>query len=194
MSERIVVVGNGQWPSESVWIDLIVNADKVVALDGAADRINCDIVIGDLDSWSGIGEQEVIKLEGQDDTDLAKALKRFDVSDVFGIEGDRLDHKLAAFTALFEAGSNATIHLEGWKARRVSVNGVNLEVDIGANVSLFAYGKVLGIHTSGLLHSLDGDDLETSSRGVHNEATDNHVKISHASGDLLVIWQTNIAD
>ena len=189
MSERIVVVGNGQWPSERVWFELIANADKVVALDGAADRINCDIVIGDLDSWSGIGEQEVIKLEGQNDTDLAKALKRFDVSDVFGIEGDRLDHRLAAFTSLFEANSNATIHLEGWNARRVSANGTKLEVEIGANVSLFAFGKVLAIHTSGLLHPFKGDNMETSSRGVHNEATDNHVKISHESGDLLVIWQ-----
>ena len=194
MSERIVVVGNGKWPSERVWMELMANADKVVALDGAADRINCDVVIGDLDSWSGIGEQEVIKLEEQDDTDLAKALKRFDVSDVFGIEGDRLDHRLAAFTSLFEANSNATIHLEGWNARRVSTNGTSLEVTIGANVSLFAFGKVLAIHTSGLLHPLDGDNMETSTRGVHNEATDTNVKIRHESGDLLVIWETNIAD
>ncbi len=194
MSERIVVVGNGKWPSERVWSKLIADADKVVALDGAADRINCDIVIGDLDSWSGIGEQEVIKLDGQDDTDLAKALKRFDVSDVFGIEGGRLDHSLAAFTALFEADSNATIHLEGWSGCRVPVDGAKIEVDIGANVSLFAFGKVTAIHTSGLLYSLGGEDMETSTLGVHNEATDNHVKISHQGVDLLAIWQTNIVD
>jgi len=189
VSERIVVVANGQWPSERVWVELIANADKVVALDGAADRINCDIVIGDLDSWSGIGELEVIHIKGQDDTDLAKALKRFDVNDVFGIEGDRLDHRLAAFTALFETDSNATIHLDGWNARRVPADGTILEVEIGANVSLFAFGKVSAIYTSGLLHSLDGDDMVTSSRGVHNEVTANRVNISHSGGDLLVIWQ-----
>ena len=36
--------------------------------------------------------------------------------------------------------------------------------------------------------------METSTLGVHNEATDNHVKISHQGGDLLAIWQTNIVD
>ncbi len=190
MAERIVVVGNGQWPSERIWSELIATADKVIALDGAADRINCDIVIGDLDSWSGNGNPEVIKLEGQDDTDLAKALKRFDVNDVFGVEGGRLDHRLAAFTALFEASSNATIHLEGWNARRVSSKGTKIEVDIGTNVSLFSFGKVSAIHTTGLLHTLTGDNMETSTRGVHNEATDNNVNIRHESGDLLVVWQT----
>ena len=186
-----MVVGNGRWTNELSWADLIASADKVVALDGAADRINCDVVIGDLDSWSGGGDQEVIKLEGQEDTDLAKALKRFDVSDIVGIEGGRLDHRLAAFTALFESNSRAIIHLDGWKARRVPASGIEIKVNIGANISLFAFGKVLEIYTGGLLHSLAGDDLETSTRGVHNEATSNDVKINHNGGDLLVIWQVD---
>ena len=191
MAGRIVVVGNGRWPNELLWADLIESADKVVALDGAADRINCDVVIGDLDSWSGNGNQEVIKLEGQEDTDLAKALNRFDVTDIVGIEGGRLDHRLAAFTALFESNSSATIHLEGWKARRVPSSGIEIKVNIGVNISLFAFGKVSKIHTSGLLYPLAGDDLETSTRGVHNEATSNDVKINHYGGDLLVIWQVD---
>jgi hypothetical protein len=49
----------------------------------------------------------------------------------------------------------------------------------------------LKVHTSGLWHPLAGDDLETSTRGVHNEATSNDVKINHNGGDLLVIWQVD---
>ena len=92
-----VVAGNGTWPREEIWKPLVEKAEMLIALDGAGDRIQADLVLGDMDSISQIPNDKFLHLVEQDDTDLAKALKRFDVDHIFGVDGGRLDHQVGTF-------------------------------------------------------------------------------------------------
>ena len=100
MAEMVLVVANGDWPSNELVQTLLENSEFTIALDGAADRFEgWDVVVGDLDSIAN--SQGLEKDDNQENSDLAKALIEYDVDAVVGVEGGRLDHRLAAFTALF---------------------------------------------------------------------------------------------
>ncbi len=189
MADRVLIVANGNWPSEKLMNTLIEESDLIVACDGAADRLEyCDVVIGDLDSWSGKGEMEVIKVEDQENSDLSKALNHFDADWVVGIEGGRLDHRLAAYTALCETNSSAILYFDGWRACLVQKEGLNIELESGTKCSLIAFGIVEGIRLTGTEFTLENETLKTGTKGVGNTVCDSIVNISHDSGDLLFIW------
>ena len=51
MAGMVLVVANGEWPSDELVQTLLNNAEFTIALDGAADRfVGWDVIIGDLDS------------------------------------------------------------------------------------------------------------------------------------------------
>ena len=59
MAGMVLVVANGEWPSEELLQTLLDNAEFTIALDGAADRFEgWDVVVGDLDSIANPTELE----------------------------------------------------------------------------------------------------------------------------------------
>ncbi|GIR00738.1 MAG: hypothetical protein CM15mP9_4410 [Methanobacteriota archaeon] len=128
-----LVVANGEWPSEELLLTLLEKADFTIALDGAADRFDSwDVVVGDMDS---IAESRPEFIDSnQENSDLAKALIQYDVDAVVGMEGGRLDHRIAAFTSLFESQSDAILYFDGWRACRVDISGIEIELEVGAIV------------------------------------------------------------
>lgn len=190
MDGFVLVVGNGEWPDDALFETLVKKADFVIALDGAADRFDeWDIVVGDMDSISNITGHN--QDENQENSDLAKALIQYDVDAVVGIDGGRLDHRLAAFTSLFESKSDAILYFDDWRACRVDENGIEIELKISTICSLVAFGKVKNVTLSGVEFELNSEDLETGTKGVGNKSTSDEVKISHEGGNLLFIWEAN---
>jgi len=190
MSELVLVVANGEWPRQEVVETLIESADFVIALDGAADRFSdWDVVVGDMDSIKDSMRFE--KDLNQDNSDLAKALENYEVDAVVGIDGGRLDHRLAAFTALFETDSDAILYFDGWRACRVGTIGLNVELKKGTICSLMAFGQVKNVSLQGVEYELNSTDLSTGTKGVGNKATKDEVSISHEGGDLLFIWEAS---
>ena len=190
MSELVLVVANGEWPRQEVVETLIESADFVIALDGAADRFSdWDVVVGDMDSIKdSMGFEKDLN---QDNSDLAKALENYEVDAVVGIDGGRLDHRLAAFTALFETDSDAILYFDGWRACRVGTIGLNVELKKGTICSLMAFGQVKNVSLQGVEYELNSTDLSTGTKGVGNKTTKDEVSISHEGGDLLFIWEAN---
>ena len=185
-----LVVANGEWPSEGLLLALQEKADFTVALDGAADRFDSwDVIVGDMDSIAK-SQPEFID-SNQENSDLAKALFQYDVDAVVGVEGGRLDHRLAAFTSLFETQSDAILYFDGWRACRVDISGLEIELELGTVCSLMALGNVSKVSITGVEYELDGEDLQTGTRGVGNKANSTYVTISHYGGDLLFIWEAN---
>lgn len=185
-----LVVANGEWPREELLLTLQEKADFTIALDGAADRFDSwDVIVGDMDSITE-SRPEFID-SNQENSDLAKALIQYDVDAVVGIEGGRLDHRIAAFTSLFESQSDAILYFDGWRACRVDISGLEIELELGTVCSLMALGDVSKVSITGVEYELDGEDLQTGTRGVGNKASSTHVKISHYGGDLLFIWEAN---
>ena len=190
MSGMTLVVANGEWPNEDLMQTLIENSEFVIALDGASDRFDAwDVVVGDMDSVEDSSRFEADK--NQENSDLAKALLRYDVDAVVGIGGGRLDHRLGAFTALFETESDAILYFEGWRACRVGILGLEIELESGTPCSLMALGKVTNVSIKGTEFELENQDLFTGTRGIGNKAISNEILISHDGGDLLFIWEAN---
>ena len=190
MSGMVLVVANGEWPSEELLQTLLDNAEFTIALDGAADRFEeWDVVVGDLDSIAN--PDGINKDDNQQNSDLAKALIEYDVDAVVGVEGGRLDHRLAAFTALFESQSDAILYFDGWRACRVADSGLEIELQEGTNCSLMAFGKVENVSMQGVEYTLSEEDIFSGTRGVGNKSVSREVSVSHDGGDLLFIWEAN---
>ena len=190
MSGMVLVVANGSWPSKDLLQTLLDNAEFTIALDGAADRFEgWDVVVGDLDSIAN--PDGINKDDNQQNSDLAKALIEYDVDAVVGVEGGRLDHRLAAFTALFESQSDAILYFDGWRACRVADSGLEIELQEGTNCSLMAFGKVENVSMQGVEYTLSEEDIFSGTRGVGNKSVSREVSVSHDGGDLLFIWEAN---
>ena len=190
MSGMVLVVANGEWASEELLQTLLDNAEFTIALDGAADRFEgWDVVVGDLDSIAN--PDGINKDDNQQNSDLAKALIEYDVDAVVGVEGGRLDHRLAAFTALFESQSDAILYFDGWRACRVADSGLEIELQEGTNCSLMAFGKVENVSMQGVEYTLSEEDIFSGTRGVGNKSVSREVSVSHDGGDLLLIWDAN---
>ena len=190
MAGMVLVVTNGEWPSDELVETLLHNAEFTIALDGAADRFEgWDVVVGDLDSIAN--SDGIEKDDNQENSDLAKALIEYEVDAVVGIEGGRLDHRLAAFTALFESQSDAILYFDGWRACRVADSGLEIELKKGTICSVMALGKVENVRLQGVEFALSGEDLSSGTRGVGNKSISSEVSISHDGGDLLFIWEAN---
>ena len=185
-----LVVANGEWPREELILTLHEKADFTIALDGAADRFDFwDVIVGDMDSITE-SRPEFID-SNQENSDLAKALIQYDVDAVVGVEGGRLDHRIAAFTSLFESQSDAILYFDGWRACRVDISGLEIELEVGTICSLMAFGDVKKVSISGVDYQLESEDLHTGTRGVGNKTNSNSVTISHDGGDLLFIWEAS---
>jgi thiamine pyrophosphokinase len=190
MGRFTLVVGNGEWTHNELIETLLEKANFTIALDGAADRFDSwDIVVGDMDS---ISKPVIENKDGnKDNSDLAKALINYDVDAVIGVDGGRLDHRLAAFTSLFETGSDAILYFDGWRACRVDESGLEIELQPGNICSLMAFGKVNNVTITGVEFELDSVDLFTGTKGVGNKTTSSEISISHEGGNLLFIWEAN---
>jgi len=206
--ESALIVAAGLWPSSSIWSPLAKAADLIIAADGGAslaaqNQVEVDVIIGDMDSLVSSDilkhpNADVIAMQGQDYSDLSKALKWLALKDGFskhtrvdiiGVEGGRVDHAFAAFTILFESAvPKATIWLDGWQVQAVK-GEVELSCEKGQIISLFALGKVEGLCIEGLRYNCNNEVLEIGSRGLHNEGLGGLAKISHKKGNLLLMKQ-----
>ena len=201
----VLIVGNGNQPSHSVLEYFVAASPVIIALDGAAimlqqRQIQPDVIIGDMDSLTS--EQldvfqsqgvQIIKDSTQNTSDISKGLtwsqKQYSGAhiDVIGIDGGRLDHQLAAFSALFECQSQAHLHIEEWLVVRVTETPIQYGTTKGRNISLIPFGEVSGVTLVGCKYSLENEKLSSGTRGIHNETLGDQITISCQQGDLLLL-------
>ena len=108
-SGTVLLVGAG--PASSAVIQSVAAyADTIVAADGGFQSawtasLNVALVVGDMDSQVDLpAAQAIAKIDDQETTDFEKCL-RVCAADIFlgvGFLGGRLDHQLAAFSALLK--------------------------------------------------------------------------------------------
>ena len=201
---KVLIVANGEWPKQFD-LETVGTYREVVALDGAANRLiggNMipDVLLGDLDSVSAsVLEQckasgiTIVQMPDQQSSDISKGLEWVQRTypdlevDIIGVEIGRYDHHLAAYSALFECNSDATILLDGWQARRVTQTPTNIETEPNSIFSLIPFGNVTGATIKGCQFSLNNESLTTGTRGISNKATGRSITVSVESGDLLLL-------
>ena len=200
--KRLLILCNGEPPSEQLFRQCVGSADIFIAADGGGNRsrelgTTPDVVIGDLDSFeSQPGDDfEVIFQAEQQTNDLEKALrlarnKKATHIQVLGATGYRLDQSLKNLSVLkqFTPHFDQLVIEDNYGKLFLLPPRFASGLPIGSQVSLFPLsGKVEGIKTSGLKYPLNDESLENGVRdGSSNEVVGNPVEISHRKGDLLI--------
>jgi len=204
---KVLIVANGIWPKQFDVVHETGTYQVVVALDGAVNRLieNSmlpDVVLGDFDSVSDsilerckASNVTIVPTPDQHRSDISKGLEwthnaypDSDI-DVIGVEIGRYDHHLAAYSALFECNSDATILLDGWQARRVSQTRTIIKAEPNSIVSLIPFGIVTGVTITGCQFSLENETITTGTRCISNKAIASSISVSVNTGDLLLLIQ-----
>ena len=194
--EQWLLCADGEWPPESIWKPLSEACGVIVGVDGGTDAaLSRNLVVtmatGDFDSITDT-EVERIALPDQNASDLEKSLQfasenGAEVVNIVGVEGGEIDHQLAAFAALVEAPPELEIymHMSEHVVMRC-LDDLELVLDEGTKLSLFAFTACANVSISGVEFPLDEEPLAFSTRGLHNVALGGPIRIE-SDGALVVV-------
>jgi thiamine pyrophosphokinase len=160
----------------------------LIAVDGGLDTAHAaglrpSLVLGDMDSVRRVPDDvPALQLDGQDDTDLEKALQRISAPLIigFGFLDGRLDHVLASMHAITRLQRDITLILVGRRDVLLRpVGDVALSLVPGTRFSVWPLGKQHFAGSSGLQWPLDeltmtqGGTIGTSNRVASASVTIN---------------------
>ncbi len=162
----------------------------LVGADGGGDAIGAAglvpaAIIGDLDSLEDRAAWEsrtrVIHIPEQITTDFQKALysTKARVTLALGMTGKRLDHTLAALSAVLQfAPERRLVLIDEVDLAFAAVGGFGFEAEAGERVSIHPLVRIGFARSSGLFYPLDGLVLEPGGLlGSSNAATGGRVEI-----------------
>ena len=194
--ENWLLCAAGDWPSKTIWEPLSQSANRIVGVDGGTDLalsvgLDVNLALGDFDSIEN-ESVERHELPDQNRSDLLKSLeyaasKGVSTVNVVGIEGGDVNHQLATFAALVEAPTEleVNLHLNEHVVMRC-LDQLNLWLESGTNLSLFAFTSCVHVSISGVEYPLHEEALAFSTRGLHNVALGGEVNIQ-TDGVLVVL-------
>lgn len=172
-------------------------AEIIVAVDGGFDAladwdIRPDAVLGDMDSIRGTVPVSVplLPIDGQDTTDLEKALCVVDAPLIIGIGflDGRLDHTLAAMHALVAAEGRRSVLVGSEDVVFAALPEWRASLVPGTRVSFYPVRRVLAVGSKGLRWPIDGLLLDAGLQiGVSNEAAAQEVAAWFADRGAVTI-------
>ncbi|MEL6678773.1 MAG: thiamine diphosphokinase [Pseudomonadota bacterium] len=183
-AETVLLMAGGGALSAATVARLGAFGSRWVAADGGADRLAAlgvvpERIIGDLDSladveaWRdrGIAVEHVSE---QDSTDFEKCLARVEAPLILaaGFLGARLDHSLAALSALVQQPPGAVVLVGEEDLALHCPPRLALDLEAGMRVSLYPLARVGGHASSGLRWPIAGLEFAPEGRiGTSNAAT-----------------------
>ena len=180
-AEGVTIIGGGEFRADLLEQALAL-APVLVAADGGADRAlemgHMPVaVIGDFDSLSpesraGIPADRLHRIAEQETTDFDKCLRsvRAPLVVAVGFTGARVDHGLAALTALVRHRGGPVVLLGPEDVTFLCPPALTLDLTPGTRVSLFPFGPATADGT-GLRWPPDGIGFAPWDRiGTSNEA------------------------
>lgn len=203
----ILLVAGGECENASLIRAEAAATDFILALDGGADtclraRIMPSLALGDLDSISEkakktLGEERLIKVARQDNTDLEKGLDfaawlKVKKAVIICAAGGRLDFTLSNFSSVFSHAKemDITVKGSGWQIFPAAARGGGYKRKFSckknARVSLIAQGEVKGLTLKNLKYPLNNAVLKPGQSAVSNVALKTSFEVSFKSGLLLV--------
>jgi thiamine pyrophosphokinase len=204
------VVVAGSVPAGEPDRELVESAGLVIAVDGGADVLQRaglvpSLLVGDLDSISASaladlesrGVEVMTLPTAKDETDTEAALRlavgrgATEITVFNALGGPRLDHlvgNLLLLTAPWLAPVRVRLVDGPHQALLVRGDAV-VEGRAGDLVSLLPLSQTVdAVWTEGLLYPLRGEALlQGETRGVSNEMTGSHARVTHGPGALLLV-------
>lgn len=197
-SGPVTLVGGAPVSAERL-ADALALAPEAIAADGGGDvalpgGARFRAVIGDMDSLrdaealrgAGVAVQPIPE---QDTTDFEKCLYSVEAPLFLGVGflGGRLDHTLAALTALTRVPAGRVVLIGDEDLAFLCPREWELPLAAGTRVSLWPLGPVEG-RSTGLRWPIDGLRFRPDERtGTSNEATGGPVRLDLDSGPMVVI-------
>ena len=203
LKKPLVIVANGEFPSHSVPLKILINANCVLACDGAADTLlnegyAPDVILGDLDSLSDDTKEKykgiVIEMQDQSQNDLRKALnyaREQNISDIsiIGSSGKREDHTLGnIFSILDYKDSNIKLYTNTGVFTCIH-KSQKIESFKGQQVSIFTADPTMKITSKNLKYRFNNTAISAIYSGTLNESTLGEFELLISHGSLL-IFQT----
>jgi thiamine pyrophosphokinase len=207
--KNVLIVGGGPVSQSQLKWELDEKPDLIIAADRGGDylaelAVFPQVLIGDFDSLPGLtlSQMKAAGVEirsyavAKDYTDLELALnlalqKRAGRIHILGGLGGRIDHTLGNIGLLLQALDQGveTHLLDSNHDITITKDRLGIKNKLGWAVSLIPLTlKVSGVTTTGLAYKLDKAELLLqSTRGIHNEFTEETATIELAEGVLLVI-------
>jgi thiamine pyrophosphokinase len=196
-SEPVTLLGAGDVTSTGLKAALSL-APILVAADGAAGRALAwghlpAAVIGDLDSLDGadrakIPEERLFRIAEQDSTDFDKCLRSMRAPLILGVgfTGARIDHELAAYSALVAPGRSPCILIGPVDICFAAPPSLRLDLAPGTRLSLFPLAVLRG-RSRGLRWPIDAVPFAPAGPiGTSNEVT-GPVTLGFDAPGMLVI-------
>lgn len=200
---NLLIIANGQSENKTFIKTLAKEADFILALDGGADRalkagIMPSLVIGDLDSISQnakniIGQEKLLKVSRQDNTDLEKGLdfaRYLKVPNITIIcaQGGRLDFILSNFSSVFNYIDKASIVFKTSTCDIFPIKkSAKFTCKKGAKISLIPMGNTTNLTLKNLKYLLKNATFKIGQTAVSNIALKDKFEVSFTKGQLLVI-------
>ncbi|WEK04949.1 MAG: thiamine diphosphokinase [Candidatus Devosia phytovorans] len=185
----LAIVGGGA-VDPALLVELADRGVMLVGADGGGDAIGAAgltpaAIIGDLDSLEDRAGWEkktrVIHLPEQITTDFQKALRstQAPVTLALGMTGKRLDHTLAALSAVLEFAPRRKLLLVDEVDVALAVTGpIRFEAGLGERVSIHPLLPIRFRRSSGLFYPMDGHLLAPGGLiGTSNEGTGGVVEV-----------------
>jgi len=200
LKKPLVIVANGEFPSHSIPLEILINANCVLACDGAADTLlnkgyAPDVILGDLDSLSDDTKEKykdhTIEMQDQSQNDLRKALiyaRKQNISDIsiIGASGKREDHMIGnIFSLLDYKDLNIKLFTDTGFFSCIHQNQT-IDSFKGQRVSIFVADSTIKITSNNLKYNFNNTTISTLYLATLNESTSGDFKLKISHGSLLV--------
>lgn len=198
-SGAVTLVGGGPL-EDDVLAEALALAPEAVAADSGGDVVlpsgrRFGAVIGDLDSLRSADRLRaagipVHRIPEQDTTDLEKCLRSVEARLYFcvGFAGGRMDHQLAAMTALVRHPWRRAVLIGPEDLAFLLPGRLAFDAEPGMRVSLYPMAPATGLVSRGLRWSVAGLTLAPDARiGTSNIAEGGRVEIAFDRRSILAI-------
>ncbi len=206
----VLLLLDGEEPSEAILEKFVKTASFIIATDGAAkyahaQNIPLDVIIGDMDSLSkdirkiyeGKGTR-ILEEPDQQSNDFEKAL-RFILSEslgntikVLGIQGKRTDHLLTNFSVMlrYTDSFDALTAYDATHEHHFLTEGkhwYSFNSPVGTLISLTPLPQAQGVTTSGLYYPLKNARMVFGEReGLSNIISAEDARVEIIKGAVLI--------
>jgi thiamine pyrophosphokinase len=201
---KTVILANGQYPSHTVPLRHLEEAELIVCCDGAAEElvahgIEPGIITGDLDSVSPELKRKyggiLVYDADQETNDLTKAVK-WCISQgikevvILGATGIREDHTLGNISLLADYNRDVrAVMLTDTGSFHVFYSSITIDSYPGQQVSLFSIDPDLAVTSQGLRYPLQNLKLTSWWRGTLNEAAGKNFTLEFEKGKVIVFME-----
>jgi thiamine pyrophosphokinase len=204
--KRCIILANGKPPAKKIISFLIGNGyPNFYCADGGANAAMKmgflpHYIIGDLDSIHSetinyyLGKTEIVKLNGQNDTDVEKCLKsaikkKFNEAILLGVTGDRLDHTFCNLGIVVKYFDKIRVKIIAENSLLTAITGIHkLKTFPSETISIYGIDNKTKISSEGLKYKLKKITLPFG----HKESTSNialgsEVMLKVVNGIIFVI-------